>query len=466
LIALKLVHPQLAASEAFRSNFWLEVASSARLQSENVVPALEFGEEPRLSSLYIAMPYIPQPDLATLLRENGALRAERSAEIAGQVLEALADAAAIDVRHSNLKPSNVFVQQDGEGNLHVQVADFGYASLTNLSDTLGAVEYGSPERVRGLQLDTRSDIYAVGVMLYEMIAGRLPFAAPTAGEVARLHCLALPPPPSGFRQTHPVLEHVCLKALSKTPEARYQTARDMLADLAPARASVTTPLSRASRTDVRRRAKHPSLAPVEREVSYGSVPKRRGPLAWMVVAGLAGAAWAGYGSLTVPSTLRSVSTGATPNPPPQTALVAPEEKRPASAPLDSPDDQQTMVAVPVNTITPPSAATSRASVELGAAWPHTAASDQFRSALDLRAIIECYQASLDLPGAVLQPSEGRLDLEAGPGGRVVWSKLRARQLPAPTRKCIERATHSARVTEQLDKRLEASVILQFDPRAR
>ena len=499
LMTLKLPYPQLMASEVFRTQFWLEIAEAARLHGPNVVPILEFGDDLELGAYYLAMPYVAHPDLATVLRENGPLPDERSAEIAMQVLEALSAAHAVNVVHLNLKPSNVFVQTASEGANHTLVADFGCARLTPggtwpaprpiPAAMIGTPEYASPEHARGWALDARSDIYGVGVMLYEMLAGRRPFEAPSAFDVARMHCGAPPPPPSGFRRTDPELESVCLKALSKTPDARYQSAAEMRDVLA----SVHKRLARGKRrvaVSSAPKVQHDSLAPFERAAPEMpvTIPKRRAALAWVAVVGLAGAGWAGYGALTqvqrslvkAASVSRGIPAASQPPlelliPDEQTgpALEAPAPEAPAGGdvePADSAEPPQ-LVAIQAPAEAPPSAAVLsqptpsklKGNVALGAAWPRAQTSEAFRSALDLAAITECYRKGLALPGVAAQPFSARLDLETGIDGRVHWAKLRAPQLPPVARRCVEHAALTARVSDPERVTLEASVLVEFSP---
>jgi eukaryotic-like serine/threonine-protein kinase len=491
LVALKFPYPQLMASEAFRTQFWLEAGAAAQLHAPNVVPIIEFGDDLELGEYYLAMPYVAHPDLATVLRENGALTDDRSAEITAQILEALATARELGLVHLNLKPSNVFVQLASEGASRTLVADFGCARLT--PQPVGTPEYGSPEHARGLALDTRSDIYAVGVMLYEMLAGRRPFEAATALEVASLHCGSPPPPPSGFRRINPALESVCLRALSKTPGARYQSAAEMLEALAGVRKAVAR-RKPARRVSPERPVSHDSLAPFERPVpeALEPIPKRRAGLLWVAVASLACAVWAGYDPLVhtlrqaapALAALRSAAPQPSrqpnlpmPDPPPVTPTTIPVPAEPVTGevePVPSAEPAQ-LVAIQAPPDPQPSAATppadrvapnTRTSVRLGAAWPTQETGDNFRRAFDVAEIDRCYRNSLDLPGAVEVRMTGRLDLEVAVDGQVQWCKLRAPLLPAAVRRCIERVARASRVPNPRGNTLEASLLLEFDPHRR
>ncbi|HKU44365.1 MAG TPA: serine/threonine-protein kinase [Polyangiales bacterium] len=455
-VALKLPHPQLMASEEFRSQFWLELVAAGRLRSPSVVPLLTFGEDLELASYYAAMPYVAQPDLATVLRENGALSPSLSAQLIAQVLEAIAAAHAAGIVHLNLKPTNVFVQLEIDAPPRVRISDFGFSHLADQFGRFGTVEYAAPEQASGLVVEPRSDIYAAGVMLYEMLAGRLPFEAPTALEVARMHRGLPPPPPSGFRHMPPALESVCLKALSKTPDARYQSAVEMREALgALPELAVRPPRARPPR-------KHDSLAPAERTArddAEDSIPKRRSGLVLVAAACLACASWASFADVA-----QLIRRGSQDLP---TAHRAPSVLRPrldlviAGEPQGAQPEPAQLVATQNAAALQPQAA---GRVTLSAVWPRSAATEQLGKALDVPAIHACYAASLSQPGALREPLTARLDLETAVDGRVRWSKLRAPRLAPATRKCIERAALSAAVPSVHGVNVAASAQLDFDPR--
>jgi serine/threonine protein kinase len=489
-VALKFPHPQLMASEAFREQFWLELVAAGRLRSPNVVPILTFGEDLELGAYYVAMPHITQPDLGAVLRQHGAPPPARSAEIIAQVLKALAVAHAADVVHANLKPSNVFVQLEGNAPPRATVGDFGFSHLPDPAGWIGTAEYGAPEQAAGLVLDPRSDIYSVGVMLYEMLAGRLPFAGPSALDVVRMHRGAPPPPPSGFRGMPAGLESVCLKALSKTPGARYQSAEEMLDALE----CVREPAARRARA----KRKGDSLAPVEHAAPDPAerIPKRRAELWLLTAAALAFLGLIGHADLArfverrlqasssenraalEPRPRRPDSAKPAPAAPkeiepppritvsPEPAPAAPEEIGPPPLVTVSPEpapaapkeiEPPPLVAIQNDPSPQPSAA---GGVALGAVLPRGVATERLRSTLDMPAIIDCYRASLDEASG--QPFSARLDLETAVDGRVRWSRLRTAMLPPSARRCIERAALAARADVR-GVNVAASVQLEFEP---
>jgi hypothetical protein len=251
-----------------------------------------------------------------------------------------------------------------------------------------------------------------------------------------------------------------LKALSKTPDARYQSAQEMIEALEALREPVA-PRGRARR-------EHDSLAPVEQAVDDAPLmePKRRAAQLLLAAAALACVIWAVYGDpgQLLAHSPRKLNAANRPAPAAsrQLALLLPDESQDTStdAPeLAEPEPPQ-LVAIQNDAILQPSAA---ARVTLGAALPHTAAAEQLRSALDLRAITECYRGSLNPEDVRKQPSLGRLDLETSEDGRVRWSRLRAPLLPLSARTCIERAALEARADVR-GTNVEASVFARFDSR--
>jgi serine/threonine protein kinase len=214
---------------------------------------IDFGAEPD-GLLYIAMEYLDGRSLHRVLHEDGALSAPRIADILMQTLAALAVAHDMGVVHRDLKPENIVVlrgtDDDGRPKDHVKVCDFGIAKITDsrayrgtqerestapvttAGFLVGTPEYMSPEQSRGDKLDARSDLYSVGVILYEMLTGRVPFQAESAIGVVLRHITEEPPRPSQLvASADPRLEAICLRALRKPRDGRYQSAREMRAEL-------------------------------------------------------------------------------------------------------------------------------------------------------------------------------------------------------------------------------------------
>jgi len=232
-VALKVLFPELSVDRAFVERFRREAQAAAKLSHPNIVPVFDWGED--AGSYFIVMEFVDGRPLSAVLRETGPLDPFRSAEIASQVAAALASAHRHGVVHRDIKPGNVLITDDGQ----VKVTDFGIArainteeSLTQTGAVMGTATYFSPEQAEGLGVDARTDIYSLGVVLFEMLTGRPPFLGDTPVSVASKHVRDIAPTPREILETVPVpVEAVTMKAMAKLPDARYQGAEDFRADL-------------------------------------------------------------------------------------------------------------------------------------------------------------------------------------------------------------------------------------------
>jgi serine/threonine-protein kinase len=247
-VALKIMHPRLAAHTDAARRFVREARLAATLAHPNIVGVIDFGQDPD-GTLYIAMELLEGPGLDAVIAADGPLSVPRAARIGVQICDALAAAHRRGIVHRDLKPANVIVVEPGAGRDVLKVVDFGLAksldgdqsTLTRPGQTFGSPAYLSPEMVSGREVEGAADLYALGVMLFEMVEGRVPFAADTLQELAIKHALAAPPPltvqgPASFAV-------VVRRLLEKDPTARYpsaEAARDALttalADVGGARA--------------------------------------------------------------------------------------------------------------------------------------------------------------------------------------------------------------------------------------
>jgi outer membrane protein assembly factor BamB len=222
-VALKVLSPELAADDHFRERFLRESRLAASLDHPAIVPVFDAGET--RGQLYIAMRLVEGTDLKALLREEGKLEPARALAIVGQVADALDAAHERGLAHRDVKPSNVLVDSRG----HAYLADFGLsrrlgeaASELGAAQSLGTVDYVSPEQIRGEELDGRADVYSLGCLLHECLTGAPPFRRDSDVATLFAHLEQAPVGPPG-------LEAVFAKALAKAPDDRYQTGRELIA---------------------------------------------------------------------------------------------------------------------------------------------------------------------------------------------------------------------------------------------
>jgi eukaryotic-like serine/threonine-protein kinase len=232
-VALKVLFPELSIDPSFVERFRREAQNAAKLNHPNIVSVYDWGED--ANTYYIVMEYIDGRSLSTILREDGPLKAERAAHIGAEVGSALSFAHHNGVVHRDVKPGNVLIDRNGS----VKVTDFGIARARNTTENLtqtgavmGTATYFSPEQAQGMTVDERSDVYSLGVVLYEMVAGKPPFVGDNPVTIAYKHVRENPVPlrdlNSGIPATYATIVN---KALAKSPASRYQTAEDLRADL-------------------------------------------------------------------------------------------------------------------------------------------------------------------------------------------------------------------------------------------
>ncbi|MBN1642702.1 MAG: protein kinase [Anaerolineae bacterium] len=242
IVALKILRPEYAGGDAFRR----EARAAASLPHPNIVAVYDVGRDGDVE--YIVMEYAQGQTLKEILQGHAPLRMAQTLEIAIQVCDALGAAHAAGIIHCDVKPQNILVQRDGR----VKVTDFGIAralsaeTQTTQVRSWGTPYYASPELVSGKTLVPASDVYAVGVLLYEMLCGKCPFDGATAAEIARQHVVNAPPPLEQHNPRVPRhLRHIVDRCLAKDPASRYPTAQELGSALRAYRqhsASVTQPL--------------------------------------------------------------------------------------------------------------------------------------------------------------------------------------------------------------------------------
>jgi serine/threonine-protein kinase len=248
-VAVKIIHPHLVGEENAAARFITEARAASRLNHPNSVGIIDFGKSPD-GQLYLVMEYLRGRDLARVNYEEGPLAFRRMVDVLRQTLAALAEAHNENIIHRDLKPENIIVEPVRSGGDFVKVVDFGLAkiradtkqpSITSPGIVCGTPEYMSPEQARGDPLDARSDLYAVGVILFQLLTGRLPFQAESPTQVVLAHLTQPPPDPRQVapeRQIPAPMVEVVLRALAKEPKDRYQDSDQFSTALADALANV------------------------------------------------------------------------------------------------------------------------------------------------------------------------------------------------------------------------------------
>ena len=237
-VALKVLHRRFAQDQEFVERFRREAKAAAGLNHPNVVGVFDRGEHE--GTYYIAMEFLEGRTLKDIVATEAPLPQERVIDLGVQILQAAGFAHSHGVIHRDFKPHNVIVDDAG----HAKVTDFGIAragasEMTETGSIMGTAQYLSPEQAQGHAVTATSDIYSIGVMLYEMLAGRLPFDGDSAVAVALKHLSEPPPPISQWRpDVHPALEAVVMAALAKDPAQRWQSAEDLAGGLEAARAQI------------------------------------------------------------------------------------------------------------------------------------------------------------------------------------------------------------------------------------
>ena len=231
MVAVKILKSDLADNAEFRRRFRDESRAVAQLSHANIVSVYDVSRSDDME--YIVMELIDGITLKQYMERRGQMDWREALHFVTQIMRALSHAHSRGIIHRDIKPQNIMVLRDGS----VKVADFGIACLADAAQTLtqealGSVHYISPEQARGDRIDARSDIYSSGVVLYEMLTGRLPFEGDSAVSVAIQHLSSVPLSPRDINENVPeALELICMKAMNPNPDRRYASAEAMLEDL-------------------------------------------------------------------------------------------------------------------------------------------------------------------------------------------------------------------------------------------
>ena len=228
LVTIKILRPEYTSDEDFVRRFRREAQSVASLSHPNIVSIYDVGREDEIH--YLVMEYIDGENLKTVIKREGAISPERAVQFARQVCDALEHAHENKIVHRDVKPHNILITRTGKAKL----TDFGIAmetgtaTMTHTDTIVGSVHYLSPEQARGEPAGPKSDIYSIGVVLFEMLTGTVPFAGDSPISVALKHIQETPPPPSKIRPGIPhALEQVVCRALEKSVDRRFGSAGDM-----------------------------------------------------------------------------------------------------------------------------------------------------------------------------------------------------------------------------------------------
>jgi serine/threonine protein kinase/beta-lactam-binding protein with PASTA domain len=246
-VAVKVLRPSLAADLKVSTRFKQEARLASKMSHPNIVRVYDAGDDVRVAEdgtrskvPFIVMEYVEGLELKTIIA-RGPLKVSEAVRVTAELLAAIEYAHQAGMVHRDIKPSNIMLTRSGQ----VKVLDFGiaravtdaFSDLTQTTNILGTAAYFSPEQARGERVDARTDVYAIGVVLFEMLTGQAPFSGDTALVVAHRHIHELPPAPSSLNsKVSPALDHVVLKALAKNKNDRYPTAAECARELGQAAA--------------------------------------------------------------------------------------------------------------------------------------------------------------------------------------------------------------------------------------
>ena len=321
-VAIKRLRTDLASDSTFQARFRREAQAAASLNHPSIVSVYDTGEEPAsdgsgVSQPYIVMEYVAGSTLRDVLKEGRKILPERALEITSGVLGALDYSHRAGIIHRDIKPGNVMLTRTGD----VKVMDFGIAravsdassTMTQTAAVVGTAQYLSPEQARGETVDSRSDVYSAGCLLYELLCGRPPFIGESPVAVAYQHVREQAAPPSRFdADLNTELDAIVMKSLAKDPAQRYESAGAMKSDIDrylaghPVQAPpLATPQSPAQPLD------HTSTQVVEPILPVQEEHKRKGPtwlLLLVLLALVIGGGWFGYKAMTASPETTAVPT--------------------------------------------------------------------------------------------------------------------------------------------------------------
>lgn len=276
IVAIKTINLSLALDEKdeYESRFYQEAKAAGRLSHPNIVTIYDVGKSDEIA--YIAMEFLQGRELRDILNDGKRMPVEQVINIVAQVAQGLAYAHEYGIVHRDVKPSNIMIVRDG----HVKITDFGIARMasaavrTQTGMVLGSPKYMSPEQVVGQETDQRSDIFSLGVMLYEMLTGQAPFSGENINAIMYQTLNSVPPPPSSLSPNVPeMLNFIVAKALAKKLEHRYQDAKEFAGDLYACRDRLPRPTTHHDlskpKPQVGMNVQRPDAAPAGKHVDTG-----------------------------------------------------------------------------------------------------------------------------------------------------------------------------------------------------
>jgi serine/threonine-protein kinase len=375
-VAVKVLKEDFSKRQDVVARFTQEAKSAARIKHENVLDVTDYGKT-EAGSYYIAMELLVGTDLADVLQKGEPMTVDRATDIAVQICRALSAAHSLGVVHRDMKPENVFLLNTNEGREVVKIVDFGIAQmkdsagentrkLTRTGMIFGTPEYMSPEQASGKQIDHRVDVYATGVILYEMFAGRVPFVGDTFMGVLTQHMFEAPPAIADLNPdttVTPEFAAVIYKALAKDPNQRYASMAEFSEDLVRVRqgARTSAPVGDYSSTNVLR---GPTPAPLLNQQSPSPANQADNSARWAQSVGAAGsmegdrpkprsyvAVIAVAIVLVAGAIVLAFALGTQSNPAPQPVMPSVVVPRPHAAPVPPPTP--TPVPTPPTPVAPP-----------------------------------------------------------------------------------------------------------------
>lgn len=288
VVTIKVLREQFVTDEDFIRRFRREAQSAASLSHPNIVSIYDVGKDG--DTEYIVMEYVEGRNLKEIIREYAPLSTDQAINLARQITGAIQNAHEHHIIHRDIKPHNILVTADG----HAKVTDFGIAravssaTVTHTGDIVGSVHYLSPEQAKGIQSNEQSDIYSLGIVLYELLTGKVPYDGETPIAIALKHLQQLPVPPSKLNpRIDKEFEAVIMRAISKSPEQRYLAAKDLLEDLDRIQAGRPITRMEVFQTDdpeatQTHKGMSQVLAPVGVKSSTPTKPEKKKSILWLV----------------------------------------------------------------------------------------------------------------------------------------------------------------------------------------